>query len=147
MPSLISDIEKAEMSAAFNDIHDTFKRPVLIYKTPERVDIITNDNFISAYRNNEQNNGLSYEYTIESGVYDMRIQWLKPSEMVGLPLNIQPNEQICRLKISKDVFDMIKDMQSIYIDDIHCEIPPFYRPHGLFNVDYYTIYAKRREVV
>ena len=37
MPSLISDLEKAELALVFKDIFDTFKRTITVHKEPIRV--------------------------------------------------------------------------------------------------------------
>lgn len=147
MPSFLSIAEKAEMSQQFNNLHDTFSRDVIIFKDPERVDIISTDDYISVYRDYRQGNNFQFQSEPVSGVFSMRIKWEKADKeenknMLETPL---PGE-VCRLKMKKDAFDFLKECKSFYVDGISCEKLGFEKPHGLFNVDFYTIYAKRREM-
>jgi len=54
MASFLSPAEKAEMSQQFNNLHDTFGRNVIIYKESKKVNIFTNEDYISIYRNKNQ---------------------------------------------------------------------------------------------
>lgn len=134
------------MSAQFDNLHDTFGRNVVIYRDPQRVDIITNDDYISAYRNYRQANNLEFNSIPVTGQFLMRIQWIDPRKEERVPFEITVPGQVCRLKMKKDAYDFLNGCQSFYVDDIPCEMVGSAKPHGLFNVDFYTIYAKRREM-
>jgi hypothetical protein len=146
MPSFLSPQEKAEMSDQFMNLHETFGRAVVIYKDPERTDIISNDDYISTYRNYRQANNLQFNLTPVTGQFLMRIQWLDPRKEEKIPLESPLPGQVCRLKMKQDAFDFLNGCQSFYVDNIACEKIGFDKPHGLFNVDFYTIYAKRRDM-
>lgn len=146
MPSFLSAAEKAEMSQQFDNLHDTFSRNVIVYKTSKRVDIVTNEDYISIYRNANQGENFNFSYEAVSGVFPMRVKWLKPNEEKNIPVEIDMPDQICRLKMKKNAFDFLTGTTSVFIDGTSCEIIPGYRPHGLFEVDFYTIYAKRRDM-
>jgi len=146
MPSFLSAAEKAEMSSQFNNLHDTFGRNVIIYKMPERIDIISNDDYISAYRGYKQGANLQYDTAPVSGTFLMRIQWLDSSKEENLPIENPLPGQLCRLKMKKDAYDFLSGYQSFYVDDLSCEIVGVPKPHGLFDINFYTIYAKRRDM-
>lgn len=146
MPSFLSAAEKAEMSQQFNNLHDTFGRSVVIYRDPERTDIVSTDDYISAYRNYRQADNLQFNLTPVTGQFLMRIQWLDPRKEERIPLESPLPGQVCRLKMKQDAFDFLNGCQSFYVDNIPCEKIGFDKPHGLFNVDFYTIYAKRRDM-
>lgn len=146
MPSFLSAAEKAEMSSQFDNLHETFGRNVVIYKTAERVDIITNDDYISAYRNYRQGASLQYDTIPVSGTFLMRVQWLDPRKEENLPIENMVPGQVCRLKMKKNAYDFLSGNQSFYVDNVACEMIGVPRFHGLFNVDFYTVYAKRREM-
>ncbi len=148
MSSFISAAEKAEMSAQFQNLHETFGRNVVIYKDPKRVDIISSDDYISIYRDYRQGDNLQFELEPVSGIFLMRIQWQNAKKEYDdyKILETPIPDQMCRLKMKPDAFDFLKEHKSFYVDGIACEKVGFDKPHGLFNVDFYTIYAKRREM-
>lgn len=146
MPSFLSEAEKAEMSQQFFNLHDTFGRNVYIFKESKKINIFTNENYISAYRNTAQGENFTFSHETVSGEFSMRIKWLNPDEQKNIPVEIDMADQVCRLKMKKDAFDFLSGHNSIFVDNISCDIIPGYKPHGLFNVDFYTVYAKRRDM-
>lgn len=146
MPSYLSNLEKAELSNELNNLHETFSRNVIIYKSPERVDILSNDDYISAYRDYRQAVNLQYNTVPVSGQFLMRIKWLDPRKEENIPIENPLPGQVCRLKMKKDAYDFLSGYQSFYVDDISCEMVGVPRLHGLFNIDFYTVYVKRRDM-
>lgn len=147
MPSFLSAAEKAEMSQQFNNLHETFGRNVVIYRDPERTDIITNDDYISAYRDYRQGSNFTFNTVPVTGQFLMRIKWLDPRDEEFIPGIDNPLPgQVCRLKMKKDAYDFLNGSQSFYVDNIPCELIGVPKLHGLFNVDFYTVYVKRREM-
>lgn len=146
MPSFLSEAEKAELSEQFFNLHDTFARNVFIFKESKKINIFTNEDYISAYRNTNQGENFTFSYETVSGVFSMRIKWLEPNEEKNMPIEIDFPNQVCRLKMKKDAFDFLSGHQSLFVDNIPCELVAGYKPHGLFNIDFYTVYAKRRDM-
>lgn len=144
MASFLSEAEKIEMASQFDNLHDTFAGNVVIYKTPKINNIVTNNDYISIYRNAGQGENLTFSYETVSGVFPMRVNWINPNEEKNIPTEIDMPNQICRLKMRKDAFDFLSGYQSVFVDGVACELIPGYKPHGLFGVDFYTIYVKRR---
>lgn len=146
MPSFLSAAEKAEISQQFNNLHDTFSRNVIIYKESKKINIFTNEDYISVYRESRQGENFTFSYETVSGSFPMRIKWLEPNEEKNIPVEIDMPNQICRLKMKKDAFSFLSGQQSLFIDGISCEMIAGYKPHGMFDIDFYTIFAKRRDM-
>lgn len=147
MASFLSAAEKAEMSAQFDNLHDTFGRNVVIYRDPQRVDIVTSDDYISAYRDYRQGSNFTFDTVPVTGQFMMRIKWLDPRDEDLIPGLENPLPgQVCRLKMKKEAYDFLNGSQSFYVDNVACEMVGVPRFHGLFDINFYTIYAKRRDM-
>lgn len=144
MSSLISDAEKASWSAEFADLHDTFGRDVVIYKQPDRVDVVTNNDFIYAYRGSQQGSNFQFDTVPVSGTFKMRIKWINASKEEDFPTDLHLPGQICRLKMTPEAYNFLSGFQSFYVDGVSCETVGSPQRHGLFDVDFYTLYAKIR---
>ena len=143
MPSLVSDAEKSAWANEFNNLHDTFARSVTVWKTPERVVVSSDPNYNFLY--NEQES-IEVEYIPVSGKFDCRIQWQDPSKMMGWPeIREEVRGNICRIKAKKDFVDFISDAEKIEIDGRPVQSLGTNRPHGLFNIDFYTLYFRESE--
>jgi hypothetical protein len=148
MASLVSDQEKADWAGEFKNIHDTFARSVVVYKSPDRIDVVVNNNdFIPMYRKSKQGAGLSYDLTPVSGEFKMRVKWLNPDkEGANLPIDVIYPGHICRLKMEKEAFDFVSDCKTVFVDGYSCEVIGAFTPKGLFGIDFYTLYVQRRDM-
>jgi hypothetical protein len=143
MPSFVSDAEKLSLANEFNNLHDTFARPVMAWKTPERIVVSSDPNYNFLY--NEQES-IEITYIPVSGKFDCRIQWQDPSKMGGFPeIREEVRGNICRIKAKKDFVDFISDAERIEIDGRPVQALGTNRPHGLFNIDFYTLFFKESE--
>jgi len=143
MPSLVSNTEKLLLANEFNDLHDTFSRPVTVYKTPERVVISTDSNYNFLYNDQES---IEVTYVPVSGQFDCRIEWQDPSKLMGWPeIREEIRGNLCRVKAKKDFVDFISDAEKIEIDGRPVQSMGTNRPHGLFNIDFYTLFFKESE--
>jgi hypothetical protein len=143
MPSLVSNTEKLLLANEFNDLHDTFSRPVTVYKTPERVVISTDSNYNFLYNDQES---IEVTYVPVSGQFDCRIEWQDPSKLMGWPeIREEIRGNLCRVKAKKDFVDFISDAEKIEIDGRPVQSMGTNRPHGLFNINFYTLFFKESE--
>jgi hypothetical protein len=143
MASLLSNIEKNNYSKVFDDIHDTFARPVIAWKTPDRVVISSDTNYNFLYNDQES---IQLEYVPISGIFNCRIQWQDPSKTAGWPdIREEIRGNICRIKAKKDFVEFISDAEKIEIDGRPVQTMGTNKPHGLFNIDFYTIFFKESE--
>lgn len=144
MASLVSEAQKLAWSSVFTDIHDTFSRQIIIYKTTERTDIITDSNHNFIYRDSN----FDFNTNIISGSFNARIRWGDPSKEKdwGEIENKIPGN-VCRLKLNLEALSMLSGSESIWIDNRPCELLGVNRPHGLFGIDFYTIFCRQKETI
>jgi hypothetical protein len=143
MPSLVSDAEKLLLGNEFNDLHDTFSRLVTVYKTPDRV-VISSDNSYNFLYNDQE--AIEVTYVPISGQFDCRIEWQDPSKLMGWPeIREEIRGNLCRIKAKKDFVDFISDAEKIEIDERPVQSMGTSKPHGLFNIDFYTLFFKESE--
>jgi hypothetical protein len=140
MASLISNTDKINYANVFNDIHDTFSRPIYIWKTPKKVVVATNSSHNFLYEDQES---LGVSYIPVSGVFDARIEWGDASKLIPNP-DIKPEIRgnVCRIKVKKDAAEFLSDAKQIEIDGRKMESIGTSRPHGLFAIDFYTLFFK-----
>lgn len=140
MAGFISNQKKAAYGNVFNKLHDTFSRPITIWKTPERIVISSDPGYNFLY--NEQES-INVEYVPVSGVFDARILWMDPSKLSDQQeIREEIRGNVCRLKIKKDALDFLDDAEKIEIDGKIVQQFGSSKPHGLFEVDFYTLYFK-----
>jgi hypothetical protein len=143
MASLVSNTEKNIYSKVFDDIHDTFARPVVVWKTPKRVVISSDLNYNFLYNDQES---IEVTYIPISGTFQCRIQWQDPSKTDGWSeIREEVRGNTCRIKAKKDFVDFISDAERIEIDGRTVQTLGTSRPHGLFNIDFYTLFFKESE--
>ena len=144
---LLSDAEKSELQSALVDIHDTWKRSVTFYKTPEEVVISTNPDHNFLFGNAPSNTQI--QSIQQSGVFDVRIfydkrQMISPfSEGNKNEVKLFLYEGEVRLKVQEDAHVFLKDTERVVFDDYQFVISRAERPHGLFDAEFYTYYLRR----
>jgi len=143
MASLVSNTEKLAWANEFNNIHDTFARQVVAWKTPERVVISSDSNYNFLYNDQES---IEVAYIPVSGSFNCRIEWQDPSKVMAWPeIREEIRGNICRIKAKKDFVDFISNAEKIEIDGRPVQSMGTNRPHGLFNIDFYTLFFKESE--
>jgi len=138
MSHLVTEEQKIAYSDVFNHIHDAFARPIIIYKIPKKVVISSNLDYNFAYNDQE---ALNAEYIPISGVFMARISWQNPSALNGYKdIKEEVHGNIVKLKVKKDVFDFLDNAQHVEIDGRSVQFFGSSKPHGLFGIDFYTIF-------
>lgn len=85
MANLLSPSEITSIRQAFNDIHQTFSRPLIVYKEPLKTLVAANPtNFVYGFGETQGEN--QYTYTQVSGVYPCTVRY-------G-PQNLELNSEI-----------------------------------------------------
>jgi hypothetical protein len=139
--NLLPDADQLLYDDVFNDIHDTFSRKIIVYKTPERIIISTNSNYNFIYTNNQD--GLEVQYIPVSGTLDARIKWLDPSDLKGQKdIKEEIHGNIVRLKIKKEDIGWFDDWKRVEVDGRPVQFFGTAQPHGLFDPNFYTIYLE-----
>lgn len=139
--NLVPDSDQLLYDEVFNDIHDTFSRPILVFKTPERVVISTNTSYNFIY--NDSQESLDVQYIPVSGIINARIKWLDPSDLKGQKdIKEEVHGNIVRLKIKKEDMVWFDEWKRIEIDGRTVQFFGTSQPHGLFDPNFYTIYLE-----
>lgn len=149
MSSLISDADKTDLGDVFYQIHDTWKRDIVIYKTAQQVIVNTNPAnnilFPGAPFNDQVEN------VIQSGVFGARVQW-NPKQDFRLFSHIQGGdvqttlkilEGAVRIKLDATGAQYMQESTRYIVDGKEMEILLTDQPHGLFNPSFYNFYLKR----
>jgi hypothetical protein len=148
MASLLSDAEKTSLNSCFSDLHDTFARDINVFKDSQKTIITTNLAFNPIYGNAGATT--SIVNTPVSGTYKARIQYGKDfrdtyfsedSKMKSDP-NLDIPVGTVRLKVTVAAYDFIKDSKRIDLDGSRYVVDSKFRGHGLFDVQYYTLFLK-----
>ena len=108
MASLLTSTETSNLVSILGDVFDTFKRDVVIHKSPKKVISQINESQLFGY--GEAANPVNYTYTPQSGVYSAKISYIenKANEYVqDFQSNIDRN--IVRMKVQKDAKDYIEE--------------------------------------
>jgi hypothetical protein len=144
MANLISDEQRNVYQAAFKDIHDTFSRKAIVYKTPKRIVLSTTPDYNFMYTDAQE--ALDVQYIPVSGEINVRVKWLNPAELKGIKdIKEEIHGNIVRLKIHKDDLYWFDDWKRVEIDGKVVQYFGTSQPHGLFEPNFYTVYLEQSE--
>ena len=145
--NLISASQRVALNATMEDIHETFAREITVFKEASQIVIITDPNFNPLY--NTAGQTTSYVNTPVYKTFKVRIQYnddigKKYWSEQGLNSQIKLEAVVgtVRLKIDQDAYDYVKDARRFDVDGKRYVLNSTFRPHGLFDVQYYTLYLK-----
>lgn len=154
MTQLISDSDKATLQLVMKDLHDTFARDVVIWKTAKQTIISTNPEhnmfFESAPINdNVQNVPVSgtFKARILYGVKQSRKQFFVREGHGEDQINAELEVGQVRIKLEADGANFIKDAVRVTLDGEIFNVDTSSRPHGLFTPNlpgfFYTFYLTK----
>lgn len=144
--SLLTTDQKNSLNNVFNDIHQTFGRPITIYQSATETVLVTNPDNNFLYQQAPMNSLTSS--VINSGVYTARILWGKKEDLVpfaggGLAQNqIRLQEGHARIKLDPTGAAYIAGAERIVFDSYTMMVDTSPRPHGLFDPNFRTLYLK-----
>lgn len=145
--SLISASEKAGLKAAFDNIHETFAREIVVSKEASQVVIITDPNFNPLYNTAGQTTSIvntPVYKTIKARIYyndDIKKQyWYEDADksQIKIPAVVGT----IRIKVTAEDYEYIKDGRRFDFDGRRYVLNSWFRGHGLFDSQYYTLYLK-----
>jgi hypothetical protein len=146
MPSFLTDSEKSAMQSVFQDLHDTFARPIYYYKEAKKVVLSTNPKFNSIYQQNIAPKK-TVQRIVQSGSFNARIQYdTDRSEAtfedpsVDSQLKIKMPDGYVRIKVDSDGHEILKSAKRLEFDERRFSVESDVRPHGLFTPNYYTYF-------
>jgi len=147
--NLITDPnERSAYQQAFIDLHDTFSRQIVIWKTPSETVVSTDPNYNGFYGGDTQPNIL---LTPQSGVFNARIKYMSVQETLEQidsvarhdAQTINVNIGGVRIRVSGDALDMLNDCERITFDGDAHTIFQGKRSHGLFGTDFFDFILQR----
>lgn len=139
MASLLTDSEKEVLSNVFVDLHDTWARPIIVYREASRLVASSNLNFNALFDSPEPTN------VPESRTILARIYYKKPQEKNNLnnsELDVQFPDGTVRLKVTLEDFAWFGQINRIELDGKTYSITSDALPHGLFNLKFVTLFLK-----
>jgi hypothetical protein len=145
MSDLLSSGEKSAFDAAFDNLHDTFGRDIVIYKKSKKVFVATNNTYNALYSRIKNEKGS--EKTVEAVTVKARIAYsgnsgkeTQENEILGFDV---PVDHV-RIKINSTGYDLIKQASDIEVDGDLFDVVSDASKAGMFSVRYYNILLKRR---
>jgi hypothetical protein len=144
MASLISSGEKATLSGVFEDIFDTFKRDVTIYKEPVRTLSSVSESAIFGY--GDASNQTNYTYTSQTGIYPAIIRYSdQQNEDYYSSLGAGISKGDVRIKVKKDCRDFIEagKTEKIEFDDKTWNVKSDDTVKRFLDSEFYVYYLER----
>lgn len=145
--NLISASERVALNATMEDIHETFAREITVFKEASQIVIITDPNFNPLY--NTAGQTTSYVNTPVYKTFKVRIQYnddigKKYWSESGLASQIKLEAVVgsVRIKIKAEDYEYIKDGRRFDVDGKRFVLNSTFKPHGLFDNQFYTLYLK-----
>ena len=147
MASFISDFAKQAFAKQFEHLHDTFARDIVVYKEAKKVIINTDPNYNYIYNNT--GGAASVQNVPQKFVFKARILYddNRDTEYFGefgtstKVKRVDSNSRV-RIKLKKEDYMQIKDLKRIEFDERMFMVDSDPRAHGLFDVNFYTLYLK-----
>ena len=105
MPSLISDIENAELALVFKDIFDTFKRKITVHKEPVKVVSSVANKPMAGYGEDSEESNVSY--VPQKKEFDATISYSQQQTEVSTQVGTYEIGTV-RIKVEADAASYIK---------------------------------------
>ncbi len=146
--SYLPDSQKTYLGDQFYNLHDTFARPILMFKTAKQTVISTNPEnnlyFPDAPSNDETTE------VIVSGCFNARIKYNPKQDLAFAStfrgaddqITLKTMEGVVRLKLDPTGASYLNNTQKARFDGQIYEVFSSKRPHGLFKPDFETFYLK-----
>ena len=110
MANLITSDEKTSLTGSFNDLFDTFKRSIVVYKEPKKVISSINESQLFGY--GTSSNVVNYTFESVSGTYDAMIKYSDAGTSKEGKLDQDINSRIpegqVRIKVKSDARNFIE---------------------------------------
>lgn len=151
MSDLFTAAEKQQLKQPFRDLHDTFGRDIVIWKTAQQVVISTNPShnfFFESAPTNTQVQEIPVSGTFKArilyGKEQKRAQFASlQSQRSEDQINAKIEEGMVRIKVDQSGKNFLDGANRVTFDGNIFLIDTSPRPHGIFEPDFYTFYLKR----
>jgi hypothetical protein len=139
MSGFISDSQKQDIKDIVDRIHETFARPILVYKQGERLSISTTAGYNSLYKRNPsvpkvevQQNSRTVYARIQYKIFDQEVFYQESAqEKIIIP------QGSVYIKVNYDDYLFVKDAKTVELDGLTYAIKSPGKPEGMFGPQYY----------
>lgn len=143
--SYLSPTQKRNIADVFDSIHQTFQRPITIYKDGERISLSSNSQYNAFYKTQSSNTEFS-EVSLETTA---RIRYVKSDEELfkfsdgtagGVQNKVALPAGSVKIKVNREGYEFIKDAKRIELDGNRYAIVSNARQIAMFGPDYSPYY-------
>lgn len=139
MSGFISESQKQDIKDIVDRIHDTFARPIIVYKQGEKVTMSTTAGYNSLYKRNPnvpkievQKNSRTIYARIQYKIFDQEVFYQESSqEKIIIP------QGAVYIKVNYDDYIFVKDAKTVELDALTYAIKSPGKPEGMFGPQYY----------
>jgi hypothetical protein len=141
----LSTDARTAISAAFDNLHDTFQQTITAYKDAEKTIVATTPSYNSIY-GNAGSSATSVTKTTVSQNIEARIKYMSSDEeyFISSELNSQIKVTIprgsIRIKVKAADYDYIKESKRIEFNGVRYNILTDGKPIGPFAPAYYAVF-------
>ena len=145
MGSLISSADKTAIGNVFNDMHDTFARPVTVFQKENQIFVATNGTYNALYARIANENTTKTKVT--QTTVQARIRYQQEQKEIDIPgtraqVNVPLGEGVVRVKIDETGYNLFKKASNIEVDGEAFRIVSDASKIGPFVVKFYTLYLR-----
>lgn len=146
MPSLLSEVEKNNLTPLLEDLFDTFARDIIVHKEPKKVILNQSTNSLIGYE--DDSNQDNFTYIPEQQTFKAKIKYENAQDIeAARTLEGFPNlltQGIVKIKVRKDAKDYISDgkVERIEIDGKSFNLITDAAVKKFFNVTFYVYFLK-----
>ncbi len=149
MGSLLTNSEKQDLQNAFNNIHDTFARPIFYFQEAKTVVLNTVPSYNPIYgqAGPQATTKQTIKNVIQSGQFSARITYdtdraeaYLSSPEIDSQLKLRLPDGYVRIKVDESGHNIIQKTKRVVFDGRRFSVESDVRPHGLFLPTYYTFF-------
>jgi len=146
MSSLLTEIEKNNLTPLLEDLFDTFARDIIVHKEPKK--IINNQSKNSLVGYEDESNQENFTYVPEYQTFKAKVKYENAQDLEAIKtLEGFPNlltQGLVKIKVRKDAKDYISDgkVERIEIDGKSFNLITSAAVKKFFNVTFYVYFLK-----
>lgn len=143
MADLLTTTERQNISGIIDDVFDTFKRDIVVYKEPTKSVTDVDLDFMFGY--NAESQSSNYTYTQVTGAYQATIKYIKGNvDDNSEILNTEIENQVARIKVNRSARDFIENgsNEKVTFDSKNFEFISNDTPKIFLGNTYYYYFVK-----
>jgi len=139
MASFLDNTQKENIKTIIDSIHDTFSRPITVFKLGQKISIATSSAYNSLYKTRGDNS--TTQLAQVSKIIQARVKYVKVDQEYFYQESAQEKIIIPQgsifIKVNYDDYMYIKDAKTIELDGKTFKISSPGKPEGMFGPQYY----------